>query len=142
MTTKFGYYKIREIIRKWSIMAGQNKRQTGSAYERLAAEYLKEKGCIILKMNYRNRLGEIDLVGKDGGDLVFFEVKERKTESAGYAAEAVTLGKQKKICAVSDVYRFKENVSPDTQIRYDVIAIDGNKIDWIKNAFEYIGNGS
>ena len=122
-------------------MAGQNKRQTGSAYEQLAAEYLKEKGCRILKMNYRNRFGEIDLIGKDGADLVFFEVKERKTGQAGSAAEAVTFSKQKKICAVSDTYRCLEKVSPDTQIRYDVIAIDGNRIKWIKNAFDYIGNG-
>ena len=122
-------------------MAGQNKRETGSAYERLAADFLEKRGCRILKMNYRNRFGEIDLVGKDGDDLVFFEVKERRTGQAGSAAEAVTLSKQKKICAVSDTYRFMEKVSPDTQIRYDVIAIDGNKINWIKNAFEYIGNG-
>lgn len=122
-------------------MAGQNKRQTGSEYEKLAAQYLKEKGCLILNMNYRNRFGEVDLVGKDGDDLVFFEVKARKNGLAGGAAEAVTLSKQKKICAVSDSYRFMENVSPDTQIRYDVIAIDGNKINWIKNAFDYIGNG-
>ena len=122
-------------------MAGQNKRETGSAYERLAADFLEKRGCRILKMNYRNRFGEIDLVGKDGDDLVFFEVKERRTGQAGSASEAVTLSKQKKICAVSDTYRFMEKVSPDTQIRYDVIAIDGNKINWIKNAFEYIGNG-
>ncbi|MCR5597503.1 MAG: YraN family protein [Lachnospiraceae bacterium] len=122
-------------------MAGQNKRQTGSAYERLAAEFLKEKGCLILRMNYRNRFGEIDLIGKDGDDLVFFEVKERKSGQAGSAAEAVTLSKQKKICAVSDSYRFRENVSPDTQIRYDVIAIDGNRVSWIKNAFDYVGKG-
>lgn len=122
-------------------MAGKNKRETGSAYERLAADFLEKRGCRILKMNYRNRFGEIDLVGKDGDDLVFFEVKERRTGQAGSAAEAVTLSKQKKICAVSDTYRFMENVSPDTQVRYDVIAIDGNKINWIKNAFEYIGNG-
>jgi putative endonuclease len=122
-------------------MAGQNKREAGSAYERLAADFLEKRGCRILKMNYRNRFGEIDLVGKDGDDLVFFEVKERRTGQAGSAAEAVTLSKQKKICAVSDTYRFMENVSPDTQVRYDVIAIDGNKINWIKNAFEYIGNG-
>ena len=122
-------------------MAGQNKRQTGSAYERLAADYLEERGCRILKMNYRNRFGEIDLIGKDGVDLVFFEVKERKTGQAGSAAEAVTFSKQKKICAVSDAYRFKEKVSPDIQVRYDVIAIDGNNIKWIKNAFDYIGNG-
>lgn len=122
-------------------MAEKNKRETGSAYERLAADFLEKRGCRILKMNYRNRFGEIDLVGKDGDDLVFFEVKERRTGQAGSAAEAVTLSKQKKICAVSDTYRFMEKVSPDTQSRYDVIAIDGNKIDWIKNAFEYIGNG-
>ena len=122
-------------------MAGKNKRETGSAYERLAAEYLKENGCLILRTNYRNRFGEIDLIGKDGDDLVFFEVKERKSGQAGSAAEAVTLSKQKKICAVSDSYRFRENVSPDTQIRYDVIAIDGNRVSWIKNAFDYVGNG-
>ena len=56
-----------------------NKRKTGTAYEKKAAAYLKEKGYHILKRNYRCPLGEIDLIAEENGYLVFIEVKYRRT---------------------------------------------------------------
>ena len=55
-----------------------NTRKKGMEYERAAAGYLQRCGVRILEYNYRNRRGEIDLIGKDGEYTVFFEVKYRK----------------------------------------------------------------
>ena len=119
----------------------QNNRKKGNDFEEKAAGYLRSNGCVILERNYRNRSGEIDIIGKDGECLVFVEVKARLCDNSGFAAEAVTVSKQRKICKVSDHYRMAEGISEDTQIRFDVIAVDGDDITWIKNAFDYIGAG-
>ena len=116
-----------------------NRRRTGAAYEEQAARWLKEQGFEILERNFYCRQGEIDLIGYDGEYLVFFEVKYRKAASKGSASEAVDSRKQKKICRVSDYYRMIHNCPSDTAIRYDVIAIDGEQVNWIRNAFFYCG---
>lgn len=54
-----------------------NTRNTGTSYERKAAEYLEQQGLVILKHNYRCRQGEIDLIARDKEYLVFVEVKYR-----------------------------------------------------------------
>ncbi|MCR5208880.1 MAG: YraN family protein [Lachnospiraceae bacterium] len=122
-------------------MTDLDTRKKGNIFEDKAVSFLEEKGCRILERNYRNRAGEIDIIGKDGQCLVFFEVKARINQNSGYAAEAVTRSKQRKICKVSDHYRTEMGIREDTQIRFDVIAVDGNEISWIKNAFDYIGSG-
>ena len=67
-----------------------NNRQTGNAYEQMAAEYLQKKGMIILDRNFRRgRNGEIDIVGRDGKYLVFVEVKYRRDGQTGDPLEAV-----------------------------------------------------
>ena len=77
-----------------------NTREKGAAYEQLAINYLQDRGVAVLEHNYRNRRGEIDIIGKDGDYTVFIEVKYRKDSAAGQPAEAVTYGKQRKICKV------------------------------------------
>ena len=59
-------------------MPKQNNRQIGSIKEALAAAYLKQNNVEILETNFRSRCGEIDLIGRDGNYIVFFEVKYRK----------------------------------------------------------------
>ena len=66
-----------------------NKREVGAAYEEAAAVFLEKNGVRILERNFRCRQGEIDLIGRDGEYLVFFEVKYRKNADAGLPAEAV-----------------------------------------------------
>ena len=73
-----------------------NKRKTGAKYEKQAADYLERQGVEILARNYRNRKGEIDLIGRDSEYTVFFEVKYRRDNSKGTPEEAVHYGKQKK----------------------------------------------
>ena len=66
-----------------------NKRKTGAEYEELAARWLTGTGFEILEKNYRCRIGEIDLIARDGRYLVFVEVKYRSDEKAGDPSEAV-----------------------------------------------------
>ena len=85
------------------------------------------------------RFGEIDIIGYDREYLIFFEVKYRQGDSMGSAVEAVEYRKQQKICRVSDYYRMIHHCPTDTPVRFDVIAIDGDSIRWIRNAFDYCG---
>lgn len=117
-----------------------NKRSVGTQYEKIACEFLEAKGYEIINTNFRNRVGEIDIIAKDNDYLVFIEVKYRKTNSWGNPAEAVNLKKQINICRVSDYYRVKFKISPNVNIRFDVVAISDNEISLIQNAFEYIGS--
>lgn len=115
-----------------------NKREKGAQKEEQVCAYLLSGGVKIKERNFRCKQGEIDIIGYDGEYLVFFEVKYRSGRSMGSAAEAVGLTKQRKICRVADYYRMIHRLSEDTPLRFDVVAIDGENLRWIKNAFYYI----
>ncbi len=115
-----------------------NRRYTGTAAEVRAAAYLSEQGVQIIEKNFRNRHGEIDLIGYHKGYLVFFEVKYRSCNVKGSPEAAVGYHKQKQICQVASFYRYIHKISWDTAIRYDVVAIEGKEIRWYQNAFEHI----
>jgi putative endonuclease len=113
-----------------------NKRQLGSAYESLAAEYLRQQGYEILEQNYRNRQGEIDIVAKEGETLCFVEVKFRSGGEYGKAAEAVNRKKQHTIVRVAQYYLMRHGYDEWTPCRFDVVAIDNEEISLIRNAYE------
>ena len=114
-----------------------NKRELGTAYERKAGEYLEGLGYKILTYNFRNRYGEIDIIAMHKGYLVFVEVKYRANQSKGDALEAITLSKQKTICKVALYYMKKERLM-DFPVRFDVVGINGQEMQVIQNAFEFI----
>ena len=113
-----------------------NKRQVGTSYEKIAAAYLEKNGYVVLEHNYRNKIGEIDIVAKDGEYLCFVEVKYRKTKYYGMAVEAVDYKKQKIIYKVAEIYLSSNRLSIETPCRFDVVAITGEDIELYKNAFE------
>ena len=115
-----------------------NNRATGSNRERQAEEYLEKQGMRIVERNFRCKLGEIDLIGWHQNYLVFVEVKYRSSKVKGSAVEAVDGRKQKRICRVADYYRKSHRIGVQTGIRYDVVAIQGENIEWIPNAFPHI----
>ena len=115
-----------------------NNRATGTDREKLAAKYLIQHGMKITEQNYRNRNGEIDLIGYHGDYLVFVEVKYRRDTQKGYAAEAVDMRKQRRICKTADYYRYSHGMGERIRVRYDVVAIQGDEINWIQNAFPHI----
>ena len=109
----------------------------GKKNEIIAADYLKNKGYQILEMNYKNKIGEIDIVAKDKDYLVFVEVKARMSTAFGDPAEAVTLEKQKKIFMVAQLYLITHGKT-NANCRFDVIAVIGDEnrqIRHIQNAF-------
>lgn len=114
-----------------------NTREVGKLVETAVCGYLSQNGIIIKERNFRCRQGEVDLIGYDGEYLVFFEVKYRKSGSKGSAAEAVDSRKQKRICRTADYYRLIHGCPDDTAMRFDVVAVDGNRIEWYKNAFDH-----
>lgn len=116
----------------------QNNRSVGTIKEDVAAKYLAKNGMEILNKNYRCRYGEIDIVAKDGSYLVFTEVKYRANTKNGYPEEAVTAKKQKTIAFVANYYLMQKHLSSDTPVRFDVVAILGEEITHIKNAFTAI----
>uniref|UniRef100_UPI0032617F38 YraN family protein n=1 Tax=Clostridium sp. NkU-1 TaxID=1095009 RepID=UPI0032617F38 len=67
----------------------KNHREVGRQFEDAAAAYLESKGYVILERNYGDRKGEIDIIAKDGKELVFIEVKYRRNLEKGDPAEAV-----------------------------------------------------
>ena len=115
-----------------------NTRKIGADKEALAAEYLIAQGMRIVERNFRSRQGEIDLIGYHNGYLVFVEVKYRKNIEKGTALEAVNAHKQLQICRTADYYRYIHHCGEDTSVRYDVLAIQGEEICWIQNAFPHI----
>lgn len=116
-------------------MNRENKRAVGSKFEEIAAEYLTEKGLTVIEKNYHGRHGEIDLIARDEGYLVFVEVKYRKNDSMGDPAEAVGYYKQQHIRATARYYLHQNRYGEDTPCRFDIVAILGDNIRWMKNAF-------
>ena len=114
-----------------------NKRKVGAAYEEKAAAYLQSRGYFILCRNFFSRQGEIDIIAREGGYLVFIEVKYRKNGAKGDPAEAVTPAKQRVICRTADYYRLKKGYGEETPCRFDVVAVLGEEITLYKDAFPY-----
>ena len=114
---------------------------TGKEGEKIAAAFLKKNGYRISEINFRCILGEIDIIARDKGELVFIEVKTRKSIELGYPEQAVGIRKQKKMSQLALWYLQKKNIT-DTSARFDVVAItmlpSGNEIKLIKNAFDFI----
>lgn len=96
----------------------------GKAGEIIACNYLKKKGYKILATNYKNLIGEIDIIAKDGKTLVFIEVKTRLTRAFGDPLEAINNKKQQKIRNVATLY-LKERKMLNALSRFDAISILG-----------------
>lgn len=114
-----------------------NKRKIGSEQEQAALQFLVEQGMKIKEVNYYTPIGEIDIIGQIDDYLVFIEVKFRSSIKVGFAEEAITKQKQRRICKVADWYKMKGEIYDDVPIRYDVICLYPKEIRWYKNAFEH-----
>jgi len=115
---------------------------TGKEGEKIAAAYLEKSGYRIIEINFRCPIGEIDIVAKDKNDLVFVEVKTRKSIALGYPEQAVGIRKQKKMSQLALWYMQKRKIA-DTSARFDVVAItlipENAEIRLIQNAFDFVG---
>ena len=89
--------------------------------EAVAAEYLRKKGYSVLGLNYRTRLGELDVVASDRKYIVFAEVKLRKNSSFADAREFVTRSKQQRVMAAAQEWMLAHPT--ELQPRFDVMEI-------------------
>ena len=109
----------------------------GKSSEIIASNYLKELGYKILHTNYKNKIGEIDIIARDKDTLVFVEVKARTSRAFGDPLEAIDERKIFKIHNVATMY-LKQTRQLDARCRFDAIAIlgrDDYEIRHIKDAF-------
>ncbi|MFL1454400.1 YraN family protein [Marinobacter sp. GN3S48] len=112
----------------------------GTHTEAVAARYLQSRGVTILERNVFSRGGEIDLIGRDGESLVFFEVRYRGHGSFSGGAESVTREKQRRLVKAASYYLHRNGLW-NVPSRIDVIAIAPGdikkyRVQWIKNAIQ------
>ena len=121
------------------MVKGRGRIETGRRGEDAAVAYLKRAGYEIIERNYRCPFGEVDIVAREGGSIVFIEVKSRRSEIYGEPEASVGIEKQKKISRISMDYLQKKRLSPGS-VRFDVIAVKmqlgSAQIELIKDAFD------
>lgn len=110
------------------------KQVEGDVGEEQALHFLQEQGLKLVERNFRCKGGEIDLVMQDGRGLVFVEVRKRASAEYGGAAASVTARKQARLVIAAQTFLQRYTMPP--ACRFDVIAIDGAAMEWLKNAIE------
>jgi putative endonuclease len=119
-------------------------RQVGQRAEDQALAWLQAQGLRLVERNYRvargpsARGGEIDLVMRDrDGTLVFVEVRARRDVRHGGAAGSVGVAKQRALRLAAEHYLLRLPTLP--ACRFDVVAIDGGQVEWVRGAFDANG---
>ena len=110
---------------------------SGGEGEDQAARFLARHGLTLVGRNYRTRLGEIDLIARDGATLVFVEVRLRSDGRFGGAVESITPRKRQRIVAAARRYLMRFPRVP--ACRFDVVCIEGAEPTWIRGAFDAQG---
>lgn len=117
-------------------MAPRHHQRLGTRGEDLAAAWYVAAGYEILARNWRCRQGELDLVARRGGELVFCEVKARSSDRFGEPAEAVTAAKQRRLRALAGRFLAESGTGRrPASIRFDVAAVVGTRVEVIEAAF-------
>jgi putative endonuclease len=115
----------------------------GKTGEDLACQELERRGYVIVARRYRRRRGELDIVARDGGTLVFVEVKTRAGRRFGGAADAVTMCKRRRIGRLAVEYVMRHHLT-GCPCRFDVVSIhfdDGRTaVEVYQGAFD-LGDG-
>jgi putative endonuclease len=121
-------------------MAEDRRQSLGKLGENLACAALKGRGYAIIATRYRTKVGEIDVVARDGDTTVFVEVKARAGDDFGGGAAAVTAWKQRKVALMAMDYLGRHRLE-DHPCRFDVVTVDiaeglPPRIEVYTNAFE------
>ncbi|AOY92407.1 YraN family protein [Cupriavidus sp. USMAA2-4] len=109
-------------------------RTRGAQAEARALAHLQRHGLVLAARNYRCNGGEIDLVMQEAdGGLVFVEVRQRSSRAFGGAAASVTPAKQRRVLLAASHFLAAWPAVPGC--RFDVVAIDGARLEWLQGAF-------
>ena len=110
----------------------------GLASESLAVDVLKESGYRILARNYRTKMGEIDIIARDGDTIVFVEVKSGQRQSRGAPEARIGRRKQRQLYRIANGY-IQSHPGWRGDYRFDAVIIDGRgggrRIRHYENAF-------
>jgi len=118
-----------------------NRKKLGATGEKLARDFLKNKGYRIHETNFRCRHGEIDIIAQKKGCLVFIEVRTKTTAAFGTPEESITAVKRKKLVSTALAY-LQIHADPLAQWRIDFVAVEldrkgkSTRIELIENAIE------
>lgn len=112
----------------------RNRLQQGHAAEKAAVALLRSKGYQIVATNYRCSSGELDIVARDGAELVFVEVRSRRSSRYGDALDAVGPTKQRQVVRVAQAYLSCEKPIFET-CRFDVVGVTNGVAEHIIDAF-------
>ncbi len=124
-----------------------NKKELGNIGEQHALKFLQQQGLQLIEKNFHCRLGEIDLIMRDGDYLVFVEVRSRKNQGYGNALESIGYFKQQKIKKAAQYFFCKYSKYHKMASRFDVFVINQSNdcsdpavarqqdFCWLKNAF-------
>jgi putative endonuclease len=107
----------------------------GGAAEDRALRLLLAQGLTLVGRNFRCRVGEIDLIMRDGPSLVFVEVRYRADGRHGSAAETVSVAKQRRFTAAARRYLQQHPAAARGPCRFDVVAMTGEHVEWLRGAF-------
>jgi putative endonuclease len=126
------------IFKKLASIARPSTRQAGAVAEDRALHHLQAAGLRLLVRNYRTPGrggGEIDLIMQAAdGTVVFVEVRQRANARHGGAAASVGVSKQGRIVLAARHYLLRWSSLPNC--RFDVVALDGDELEWLQGAFE------
>ncbi|MBY0237509.1 YraN family protein [Roseateles sp. PN1] len=131
------------MLFKWSASSSSSElsKPRGEAAEDRALHHLLRQGLRLVQRNYRvaagprARGGEIDLIMQDSaGTLIFIEVRSRCDASHGGAAASVTPAKQRRLIYAAQHFLLSQATPPPC--RFDVVAMDGEQVEWLKAAFD------
>jgi len=107
----------------------------GRSAEDAAVAFLSSQGLTVVLRNYRGKVGELDVIARDGHVLAVVEVRQRSTNRFGGAAASVDRRKQLKIRRAASLLLSQRSDLATLPVRFDVVAIGPDGIQWIKHAF-------
>jgi putative endonuclease len=111
-------------------------RALGQVYESLAAKHVQAAGLVIVERNFNCKVGEIDLIASEQDMLVFVEVRFRSAGSFVDGLSTVGDSKRKRFIKAVKYYLLMYPEAANRVMRFDVISVSNNALDWHKNAFD------
>jgi putative endonuclease len=115
-----------------------DRRQIGASAEARAAQLLGAAGLQLVQRNYRCRMGELDLIARQGDLLIVAEVRLRSSERYGGAAASITRAKRQRIVRTTRHLLARYPSLQKCSVRFDALLVAGEDgpIEWIKGAFD------
>lgn len=110
------------------------QQRLGRLGEDRALSHLVEQGLALVERNFLCKVGEIDLIMRHNGGLVFVEVRRRAAAGFGGAAASVTPAKRRRLINAAQYYLLRYPSPPPC--RFDLVAIDDEILSWIQNILE------